>query len=609
MRTPVDVSMSDVTVRGCRVEGFLNSIRITRVGFRSLAAGHELDHRLERVVIEDSELFGSRGVGVFVDGWVTDTTLRRLDVHGAGSTGIYLEAGSQRSTVVDNHVHDNGFRENGPDGQLTTLGGLQFRFWGVGREGLAIDGSADNVVRGNRFEGNANGGIFLYTNCGEYVHERPERWFERRIGAERNLIEGNTFHGGRTGVWIGSRMGENTYPMDCSQEAYASSPLFRVVLDRAAHTTVRDNTFVDVTYGVRVEDDHATVDGNRFEATDDTHHAVVVGTRHRTEVLAQPVTGTVLRGNVADIAGNRHPYRWVHGTAATTVAGNVALGQEVGICEGRPLPATPFIFVLAVALEPPGSPPTPAPDLTYPTVGSLPSCDPPSPPTLVPGSETVAEGDGATVVEVPVTLDAPTVNTVTVEWELVAGGGAFAPATIGTDVLAGSGTVTFAPGATTATIPVTVLGDTAPEADEAVLVRLHHPDDARVGGFWGLGLLAIADDDQPRAVPGSATASEADGTLRVPVVLDRPAPAEVRVSWRTIEVPGLEGQATPGPDYEARSGTVHVAAGETTGWAEVPVVADGVVEAEEVVVVSFHTPVGALLGGAWGLGVGRLADG
>jgi hypothetical protein len=71
-------------------------------------------------------------------------------------------------------------------------------------------------VTRNTLQGNSAGGIFLYTNCGEYVHSRPERWFPRRYGADDNVIAGNRFRGGVNGVWVGSRMGESTLPMDCS---------------------------------------------------------------------------------------------------------------------------------------------------------------------------------------------------------------------------------------------------------------------------------------------------------------------------------------------------------------------------------------------------------
>ncbi|MBX3286512.1 MAG: right-handed parallel beta-helix repeat-containing protein [Actinobacteria bacterium] len=368
--SPVTTALAHVTVRNCRVEGFINSLRVTRPGFRELEPGEEFLHPTSDVVVEDSTFTGSRGVGVYVDGYVSGVTIRRNLIQGAGSSGIYLETGSKQSTVADNLIIDNGFRENGPGGQAFTFSGFRFWFWGVGREGISVDGSHDNLIVGNRFKGNANGGVFLYKNCGEYPDSG--RYFERRDHATRNRIVANTFVGERNGVWVGSRMGENTLPMDCTDPAYATGPLLRVVLDRAEANVVRANLFLDVTYGVRVEDDDNVVADNVFSGRSPDRHAVVIGTPYRTEVLGRPVTGTVLTGNTSTIVGNAHPYRWVHGHGATAVARNRALGRPAGLCEGLPLPRQSMIFVLAAAPVGSDGTPPPTPDLTYPTVGVLP---------------------------------------------------------------------------------------------------------------------------------------------------------------------------------------------------------------------------------------------
>src|SRR6187401_1912214 len=99
-------------------------------------------------------------------------------------------------------------------------------------------------------------------------------------------------------------MGENTLPMECTDPAYVESGLTRVVLDHAADNVVRANRFVDVTYGVRVEDDRTVVEGNTFESSTPGKHAVIVGTPYRTTVLGRPVSGTVLQGNTSTLAGN-----------------------------------------------------------------------------------------------------------------------------------------------------------------------------------------------------------------------------------------------------------------------------------------------------------------
>jgi len=246
---PVDVALSNIVVRNCYVEGFLNNVRITRDGFRDLPEGHEYDHAFSNIVIEDSTFLNSRGVGVFVDGYVTNVTLRNLHIEGSGSTGIYLEGGSKDNVVENSQILNNGYTENEPNGQFFELAGVSFWFWGTGREGLAIDGSRNNRVVNNLFAGNSAGAIFLYKNCGEFVNERPERWWHRRYGAVGNLIEGNTIIGEDNGVWVASRMGENTLPMDCSDSAYISAPLQHVVLDYAHDNIVRTNVFRNVTYG------------------------------------------------------------------------------------------------------------------------------------------------------------------------------------------------------------------------------------------------------------------------------------------------------------------------------------------------------------------------
>jgi parallel beta-helix repeat protein len=367
---PVDSDMSSVTIRNCRVRGFLNSMRVTRVGFRTLTAGHEYDHGISGVVIENSDVGGSTGVGIYVDAYVTRTTIRDDLIAGAGSTGIYLEAGSTDNVVEHNTIRDNGFVEDSPSGQLFTFSGLQFRFWGTGREGIAVDGSRRNHIVDNVLSGNSAGGVFLYTNCGENVHTDPAAWIPRPYGADDNVISGNSFDGGVNGVWIGSRMGENIVPMDCSDPQYAPG----ITLDRAPRTTVTANTFHNVVYGVRVEDDSARVIGNRFLANDDGSYAVIVGTPFRTSVLHRPVTGTVLAANRATITGNANPYRWVDGETDSTLADNTANGSPVGWCQSKDLPRSPVIFAIAIALEPPGSPVTPTPDITFPTVGAQPPC-------------------------------------------------------------------------------------------------------------------------------------------------------------------------------------------------------------------------------------------
>jgi hypothetical protein len=362
-------ALSNITVRNCHIEGFLNNIRITREGFRDLAEGVEYENAYSSILIEDSTLLNSRGVGIFVDGYVTGVTLRNLHVEGAGSAGVYLEAGSKDNVVENNEIVNNGYTENGPDGQTFPIGGTTVWFWGIGREGLSIDGSRFNRVSNNHFSGNSAGAIFLYKNCGEFVNQQPEDWWHRRYGADGNLIENNTIVGEDNGVWIASRMGENTFPMDCSDPPYQPG----VVLDYAADNIVRENVFQDVTWAVRVEDDGAVIADNQFTASDPAKQAIVVGTPYRTATLGLPVDGTTITGNLSSIAGNTHPYRWVHGQTDTTFTDNESLGRTVGVCEGQEPARGPFVFVVSFTAYDPENPPT-GPDPTLPPPVAMPPC-------------------------------------------------------------------------------------------------------------------------------------------------------------------------------------------------------------------------------------------
>jgi parallel beta-helix repeat protein len=371
--TPDDEDLTDVTIRNCDVTGFTNGMRVTRVGFHDLPAGGQYVHSLSGVVIKNSTVTDATGVGIYIDGYVTRATLSGDTISENGSTGAYLEEGSMGNVIKNDRFLDNGFVEDSPTGELTTFEGQQIMYWGTGREGLAIDGSRDNVVSHNDFDGNAAGGVFLYRNCGEFVDQQPANWFPRPFGADGNDIRDNTFTGGENGVWVGSRMGENVLPMDCSEMPYVSQGILQVDLDEASGNTVKGNTFNDVTYGVRVEDNDTTVRGNTFVGGDDTHYGVVVGTPYRTSALDEPVTGTVVSHNQSTIP-NPSPYRWVDGQTGSTDKDNDVAGAPAGWCLGKDLPRTPLIFVIALAADPGGGPLPPPSGLAYPTVGAQAAC-------------------------------------------------------------------------------------------------------------------------------------------------------------------------------------------------------------------------------------------
>lgn len=356
--SPADVPLANVTLRNCVVRGFLNGIRATREGFKTLAAGAEYDAAWSNVRVENVHVYATRGSGVFVDGYVTNVTLSGLDVAGAGSVGVYLEAGSRDGVVENSTIHHNGYGDVVPEGVPIDFGGLHLRYESTGREGIAIDGSRGNRISGNTLHSNSAGGIFLYKNCGEYATQKPAQWWTRRYGADDNVIEENLIHHEKNGVWIGSRMNENQFFMDCSDPTYVSDALLRVHRDFAARNVVRANAFHAVRNGVRVEDDLARVEENWFTGEDAPGaQAVLIGTERRTAALGQPVQGTTLARNHAARMGPA-PFVWAHGHGGTTYDDNrvhadvLDAGTPVALSSGVQPVVNPFLFVIRFWLAP-----------------------------------------------------------------------------------------------------------------------------------------------------------------------------------------------------------------------------------------------------------------
>ena len=82
-----------------------------------LAEGVEYENGFSNITIEDStqpELARRRHLRRTATS--SGVTLRNLHVEGAGSTGIYLEAGSKNCVVENSTIVNNGFGENSPHG-------------------------------------------------------------------------------------------------------------------------------------------------------------------------------------------------------------------------------------------------------------------------------------------------------------------------------------------------------------------------------------------------------------------------------------------------------------------------------------------------------------
>lgn len=98
------------------------------------------------------------------------------------------------------------------------------------------------------------------------------------------------------------------------------------------------------------------------------------------------------------------------------------------------------------------------------------------------------------VAKCPRQLSVASTRTGTVNWNTIDLGSKSGFAQLD-DYVAASGTVTFAPGETAKSVSITINGDTVSESDEYVVVSFHDPTNAKIGGFYGLGLVLIQNDD------------------------------------------------------------------------------------------------------------------
>jgi hypothetical protein len=112
----------------------------------------------------------------------------------------------------------------------------------------------------------------------------------------------------------------------------------------------------------------------------------------------------------------------------------------------------------------------------------------------------VVEGNLSTkTVLVPVSLDRPAERTITVPWSTSDG-----TATAPSDYLSASGSVTFDPGQSKATVPVSIVGDIRGEATESFRVDLGTPGNATLGADSASVTITNDDDTTPPVIAAKA---------------------------------------------------------------------------------------------------------
>lgn len=204
-------------------------------------------------------------------------------------------------------------------------------------------------------------------------------------------------------------------------------------------------------------------------------------------------------------------------------------------------------------------------------------------------------------VEFTVALSEPTSVPVSVDFNTDA-----LTATAGVDFVSKSGTLQFAPGETTQTIRVEVIGDLDVEPNETFSVMLSGASGGVIADGNAIGTITNDDDQEyPLVSIGDALVEEGDSGETVlaafTVTLNSPSDVPVVVSYRTIN-----GTAVAGQDYQATTGQLTFAPGETEKLIQVPIISDDMVEVNKAFTVELFNLVEAKAADL--IGAGQIVD-
>ncbi|HEX7317620.1 MAG TPA: Calx-beta domain-containing protein [Pyrinomonadaceae bacterium] len=203
----------------------------------------------------------------------------------------------------------------------------------------------------------------------------------------------------------------------------------------------------------------------------------------------------------------------------------------------------------------------------------------------------VVEGNtGTTDAVLTVSLSAPTAKTVKVDYRPTGGEG--------TEIVPFGGTLTFAPGETSKTITVKVLGDLRYEQNEQFGALLTNPRNALMPD--NVGLVTIINDEPPPTLSiDDVTVTEGDeGTKTIEFVVSLSVDTESPVSFSFTTVPGT---AAENQDYMRTFGASGIGFGVTRRTISVNIRNDTIPEPNETFTVMLSNPDGATIADAEGV--------
>lgn len=155
-------------------------------------------------------------------------------------------------------------------------------------------------------------------------------------------------------------------------------------------------------------------------------------------------------------------------------------------------------------------------------------------------------------------------------------------ATGGSDYIATSGALTFAPGEVEKPVVVVINGDTVDEAQETLFLDISNVQNATVSSSRGTGF--IVDDDGPTVSINDITVTEGNsGTKAATFTLTLSGPSVEAIAVRVITAPGT---ATASTDYNSINLVVIFQPGTVSNTFDVAILGDTNLESNETLFVN-----------------------
>ena len=175
-------------------------------------------------------------------------------------------------------------------------------------------------------------------------------------------------------------------------------------------------------------------------------------------------------------------------------------------------------------------------------------------------------------------------------------------ATAGSDYIATSGALTFAPGEVEKPVVVLVNGDTVDETQETFFLDISNVQNATVSSSRGTGF--INDDDGPTISINDVSVTEGNSGIKsATFTLTLSGPSVEAIAVRAITTPGT---ATASSDYNSINLVVIFQPGTVTRTFDVQIVGDTNLESNETFFVNLSDPFGTTI--ADGEGVCTILD-